>query len=319
LSSAHGLVIDNLVQATVVTANGSVLTASETENPDLFFGIRGGGCNFGIATEFVLKLHPQRRTVYGGLLIFIPPQLEKLVEVTKEWWAKAGEKEGMLQMTTVGPDGNPAIVLFPFYNGTEAEGRANFKAFFDIGPVADMTKEMPFEELNTLQNPMTFHGQGVYFKGLAHKKPDFESISKAHEKVIEIGKYPDFKGNVIFEYFPLAKIASVPNGTTAFRRDPTPSVMVAILWKTNSAENSDLARTLAYDIAAVIKGGQSEITASQSLGYSNYDPEGVPGEKETVPDKAKLVFAENYPKLQKIKKTYDPENIFNKWLPITPA
>ena len=138
-------------QATVVTADGSILTANETENPDLFFGIRGGGSNFGVVTQFVYKLHPQRRTVYAGMLIYPPTALERLVAVTADWWATVGEKQAMLQITTVGPDGNvcfsssessaqllntlfqPVIIVIPFYNGTEAEGRAKFKAFLDIG------------------------------------------------------------------------------------------------------------------------------------------------------------------------------------------
>ncbi|KAG6824886.1 hypothetical protein H0H87_010821, partial [Tephrocybe sp. NHM501043] len=105
LSPEHGLAIDNLVQATVVTADGSVLTASDAENQDLFFGIRGGGCNFGVVTEFVLRLHPQRRTVYAGILVLRPPSLEKLVGVTSAWFEGAGEKESMIQIMTMGPDG----------------------------------------------------------------------------------------------------------------------------------------------------------------------------------------------------------------------
>lgn len=92
-------------QATIVTADGSVVIANETKNPDLFFGIRGGGCNFGVATEFVLKLHPQRRTVYAGSLVFEGSALQKLVQYTQAWWPKAGQDEGMLQMFTAGPDG----------------------------------------------------------------------------------------------------------------------------------------------------------------------------------------------------------------------
>jgi FAD/FMN-containing dehydrogenase len=84
-SPAHGLVVDNLVRMTITTADGSTCTASSIENPDLFWAIRGGGCNFGIVTEFVYKLHPQRRTVYTGPMIFAPPVLEKLVSVTEKW------------------------------------------------------------------------------------------------------------------------------------------------------------------------------------------------------------------------------------------
>jgi len=82
------------------------LTASEVENPDLFWGIRGGGSNFGIVTEFVLKLYPQRRTVFAGALMFTPQSLEQIVSVTTEWWPKAGEKEAMFRIVTVLPNGN---------------------------------------------------------------------------------------------------------------------------------------------------------------------------------------------------------------------
>jgi FAD/FMN-containing dehydrogenase len=92
-------------QATIVVADGSILTASDTENQDLFWGIRGGGCNFGVCTEFVLKLHPQRRMVYSGVAIFTADKLEKLVALTTQWWVKGpSEKEGMLQVFTQGCD-----------------------------------------------------------------------------------------------------------------------------------------------------------------------------------------------------------------------
>jgi FAD/FMN-containing dehydrogenase len=99
------LVIDNLVKVTIVTADGSIQTASSTENADLFWAIRGGGCNFGVATEFVYKLHPQRKTVYGGRIVFTPDALEKLIAATDDWWDKGpNEKDGMVQLLTRGPD-----------------------------------------------------------------------------------------------------------------------------------------------------------------------------------------------------------------------
>ena len=104
-SGAHGYVVDNVVQVTIVTADGSIRTASSTENTDLFWGVRGGGCNFGVVTEFVYKLHPQRRTVYAGSIIFAPNALEKLGPVIEEWWANPDEKAGMVQMLHRG-DGN---------------------------------------------------------------------------------------------------------------------------------------------------------------------------------------------------------------------
>ena len=123
LAGQHGLVIDSLLQvspvsvaphcriltidmqATIVTANGKALTVSESENADLFWGIRGGGSNFGVCTEFVLRLHPQRRTIFGGILIFPPDVLDDLMKELSQWWETAKDHEAMLQIFGRGPDG----------------------------------------------------------------------------------------------------------------------------------------------------------------------------------------------------------------------
>jgi FAD/FMN-containing dehydrogenase len=109
-SGAHGYVVDNVVQVTIVTADGSIRTANSTENPDLFWGIRGTGCNFGVITEFVYQLHPQRRTVYAGVLVFSPHDLDKLGPVIEEWWKDPDEKSGMFQILC-SPDGNARSLI----------------------------------------------------------------------------------------------------------------------------------------------------------------------------------------------------------------
>jgi FAD/FMN-containing dehydrogenase len=89
----------------VVIADGSVVTASEDENPDLFFGIRGAGSNFGVVTRFVIRLHPQRRSVYAGFFMYPPPLFESVINVLKDWWPKANDKEGLMAIYTNGQDG----------------------------------------------------------------------------------------------------------------------------------------------------------------------------------------------------------------------
>ncbi len=174
-------------QATVVTADGSILTASETENPDLFWGIRGAGSNLGIVTEFVLELYPQRATVYSGVAIYPLPFLQKLNALTDEWWKNGPSgKEAMLQALSRGPDGNVCsssalvrvtllIIRFSrsspcFSSSTAARRKAErissssltsvsdlillsrtWELIRSAGPVMDLTREIPYEFLNTLQ------------------------------------------------------------------------------------------------------------------------------------------------------------------------
>ena len=139
------------MQATIVTANGTALRVSESENADLFWGIRGGGSNFGVCTEFVLRLHPQRRTVFGGNVIFPKVALDDLMKVLIQWWATVNDHEGILQFLGRDPAGNVSdgyliansakqltillqdfILLTLFYNGSEEEGRKNFQKFYDL-------------------------------------------------------------------------------------------------------------------------------------------------------------------------------------------
>lgn len=94
------------MQATVITANGTALTVSDSENAGLFWAIRGGGSNFGVCTEFVLRLHPQRRTVFAGIVIFPAVVLDDLMKVLSEWWKTVKDNEGMLQILGRDPAGN---------------------------------------------------------------------------------------------------------------------------------------------------------------------------------------------------------------------
>jgi len=103
------------LQVTIVTADGSIVIANENENEDLFWAVRGGGSNFGVCTEFVLKLYPQRRTVYAGSIIFPFTSLKEVVETTESWKKTIPTMGAMIQFFAVGPDGQvrqPSLVIF---------------------------------------------------------------------------------------------------------------------------------------------------------------------------------------------------------------
>ena len=93
-----------------MTARGEILTASAEQNSDLFWGIRGAGCNFGVVTEFVLRLHPQRRTVFAGILAFPLPLIPGAVSVVAKLWETGlSEKETILYAQTTDPAGNVRV------------------------------------------------------------------------------------------------------------------------------------------------------------------------------------------------------------------
>jgi len=311
LCGVHGLAVDNLVQATMVTADGSILTASETENSDLFWAIRGGGSNFGVCTEFVFKLHPQRRTVYAGVLIFPTDALDRLVVATNEWWAKGpSEKEAMVHALTHAPDGMLCFVVFLLYHGTEAEGRQNFKAFLDLGPVMDTTAEIPYEVLNSLQNPFATPGRCGYMKSTYYRETEPISYRQVFERYMELCTNDDFSCSIVYELYPLKKINSVPKGTCAFNRSPCRNVGTVVYWKENKPENFEYGRNMILELMKVVS-EERKVNGIVQNGYGNYDSEGTR-------DSAASLFGENYPRLQEIKKKYDPGLVFSKWFAIEP-
>ncbi|PPQ71770.1 hypothetical protein CVT24_006531 [Panaeolus cyanescens] len=304
------------IQHGLATVAGTI-----NHEPDLWWAIRGGGCNFGVITQFVLRLHPQRRTIYGGLVVYTPDKLDALFDLFEEFRKTITEKEAI--WFTFGCDSTasnptPDIVLTMFYNGPEEEGRLNYKKYFDLGPILDQTREMPYEEMNATMNAALEHGHPRLMKGAYQVEPHLPSLQKALQRIGELSN-EEHTAVIGFEYISLAKINSVQNGDCAHFRTKNANIFIVTTWKHNTPENLAYARQMSREISAIITEGQAKYLGPVNRGYGNYDQDTYEDEGVVIKDSAQLMFQDNYPKLQLLKKKYDPNNVFFKWFPIVPA
>ncbi|EJD49828.1 FAD-binding domain-containing protein [Auricularia subglabra TFB-10046 SS5] len=311
LTNKHGLAIDNFIQANVVTASGEVVTASETENLELLNALRGGGCNFGVVTEFVLRLHPQRPTVYAGALIFpgSPDLLDPLRARLATWWAQADVNEAALFGVVAAPGGGPPVyVMFVFYNGDEEEGKKNFKPFLDLNPIVNTATEIPYEKVNSLQNEAVPPGSCVYMKGAGTVLDELLRPEDTHIKAItELVRANHPHAGVLFEFFPLKNVVNRDkDGAHAFRGRTTNNMLVIIQWKEGEEPAGSTAGTIARAITAA--------SGDKGISYGNYDDDPA-GRNEAKPRRQ---FADAYERLQGVKAKYDPGLRFDRWFPIVP-
>ncbi|EAU82728.1 6-hydroxy-D-nicotine oxidase [Coprinopsis cinerea okayama7 len=311
LSGRHGLTIDNLEQVTLVLADGSVSVGNEVENPDLFWAIRGGGSNFGVATELVLRLHPQRRTVFAGLATFPGHRLGQLIGTTKRWLKTIHEDEVVFQMWRTDK----------------------------TGPIVDKAKEIPYEELNAIIPSMVPHGKGRYLRAIGHKEPDLASTAHLFAKILQVTKSSEIHIMPLHEYRSTAKINSVPMDCMAFRRTRTNSILFITTWDQlieDQAELTNKARQLITEVVdecyipkkletrspgevdpvGYSNAGESKRAVPYRLNAEEYFPRSEMVHENGNIERARAVFGSNLPRLQELKKRYDPEAFFNRWCPI---
>jgi len=273
LTGEHGLSLDNLKEVTIVTASGSILTASSNSHPDLFWGIRGGGCNFGVVTQFVFTLHPQRSTVFGGALVFQPAMLERLVNTAVQWWHNADPKAaGSLIIGRFPYTPTPTLIWSFFYNGSAEEGKTKFKQFYDIGPLIDLTREMPFEHLNAQQNASFPPGLVYYTKAMWWRTITVPFVSAALQLYDQYTTLnPVLSGTALaFEFFPVKKVNSVPPEETAFPRRGREGGNFLLLAKWPKETGYDMlgvVRKLARELGVLLVAEQGE---EAEIGYSNF-------------------------------------------------
>lgn len=171
LMRKHGLAIDNLLSVDLVAADGSLLTASETENPDLFWGLRGGGGNFGIVTSLTYRLHPVGPVVTGGMAFYAIERARELLYVYRDFMAAATEQLATLCNFLLLPPapfvpphlvGLPVVAIPVCHLGSPDEAQRDLAPLRELGPLIDRIRPMSYLKLQCLFDAAGAFGRLTY-------------------------------------------------------------------------------------------------------------------------------------------------------------
>ncbi|KAG8733177.1 hypothetical protein FRC12_018959 [Ceratobasidium sp. 428] len=316
LTGQYGLVIDNTVQITVVTPSGDVLTASESENSDLFWALRGGGGNFGVVTEFVYRLHEQCSDVYSSVLVFPPPKVGDVIPELNSWLSERTPAENVAMIYTVGSTGQPVLVLHFAYNGDPEEGAAKFERFKKLCPVRDISGTLPFTKLSSLQNDYTKPGKLATIRGDAIPAIStgipVDFVTDTFTTWLKFLKeHPAAENVVVFaQLFHPDKRCSVPSDATAYpNRDKTYVISYMMQW--TDPGFTSLAQCAIDQLTDVFNKSRDKHFPSDSLtaaSLSHHLNEAV-----SVNSEVQKRFGNNYQRLVEVKNKYDPKGLLGQW------
>jgi FAD/FMN-containing dehydrogenase len=305
LQGQHGLTCDNLLSADVVTAGGRCLRASATENPDLFWGLRGGGGNFGIVTSFEFQLHPVGPLVIGGMVVHHLDNAREMLRFYRDFACTLPDEAGLSAASLLTlPDGTPAAAMILAYNGALDEGERVLEPARKFGtPLVDLIQPMPYTVRQTLlDEAFAAHGVQRYWKsGDSPQLPD-EIIDLALEGA---HNFPTpMSAIAIFRM--QGAYARVPVEATAFSlREPLWDLNVVAQW----LGDEDAARNIRWgrDLWAQIE----PLTGGRV--YVNH----FAGDDK--PERVRATYGANYARLLAVKRAYDPDNLFRLNPNIDPA
>jgi FAD/FMN-containing dehydrogenase len=302
LSPRYGLACDNLVSADVVTADGDLLRASETENEDLFWGLRGGGGNFGVVTSYEFRLHPVGPTIVGGMLIH---PLERAGEVLRAYrdYVDAGPDElaTAFALFPAPPEpfipeqlqGETVLGIIACHCGDLEEGARMLRPLRELGPPAvDLVGPMPYTDFQALLDPTAppgwrWYNTGEHLSGLADQAIDVLT----HHAPTGLAPLTQI---IVFRHG--GAVSRVGEKETAFsNREPSYLLHPLAAWMEPEHDERHIGwlRGLVRDMAKFKTGGV----------YLNFSPE---GDEQLLDGYGR----EKYDRLVALKEKYDPANVF---------
>ena len=294
LMGKHGLAVDNLISADVVTADGQFRTASATEHPDLFWALRGGGGNFGVVTSAEYRLHEVSQ-VLGGLVLFPLDQARDVLLFYRDFCATLpDEAEAYLALLTA-PQGMPVVALLLGYNGPIAEGEKVLAPAREFGkPIADLVGPMPYSaRQKMLDDPNATHGLQRYWRSAFTEQIPDELIDVL---VDGASRFSSPLSAIIFFYMHGAA-TRVASADTAFApRRPLWDVDLVGQWA-SAGESAD---HIAW-VKSLWGRMEPHLLGTAYVNHLSSDDR---------PEKVRASFGENYGRLRQVKGVYDPTNVF---------
>jgi len=308
LMRKHGLAVDNLLAAEVVTADGSVVRASADEHPDLFWALRGGGGNFGVVTSFRFALHPLGPTVMAGPVFWAADDTTDVLRFYRDFIAEAPDELGsVVRLGTIPPlpliaehlHWRPAIAVACCYAGAVADGERAVQALRRFGtPLFDLLAPSPYAALQGGLDETVPHGWRYYWKGTTLAGLSDDAIAVIADHAYAAGSPRSYAA--IFQMG--GAVARVPRDSTAFaRRDVAHNMSIDAVWLPgesgeHAASETAWARQFFHALDRHGAGGVYVNFLDADDDFSRV--------REAYGD-------ETYRRLAEVKATYDPDNAFH--------
>ena len=312
LTRKHGLTIDNLLEADVVLADGSFVTAGKTQNPDLFWALRGGGGNFGVVTSFLFQAHPVKM-VYAGPIFWDANHGKAVMKAYREFIATAPEELGIFVGLKTVPSTDPfpkegwgkrACAIIGAYNGPAAEGEKLMAKFLKTvpPPIFNWMGEMPFPAINSLFDPFFPKGLQWYWKGDFVKSLPDQAID-AH--IAQAAEAPS--ALCLMHLYPIdGAVRRLAKDATAWAtRDATWSMVIAAI--DPEPKQADVLKKWGRGYWKAVHPFNLESA------YVNFMFD------DEADGRVQATYGENYGRLAQVKRKYDPQNLFRVNQNIRPA
>lgn len=312
LTRKHGLTLDNLVAADIVTADGHLLRTSENEHPDLFWALRGGGGNFGVVTTFEFLAHPVGPEVWFLTAIYPMAQARAVLKFLCDYMADAPEHLGVLatlwnapQEESIAPEhrGEPVVILLGCWSGPFEEGEGVLRPLRQIvRPIADLSGPRRYLDVQRFFDADYPNGMLYYWKSAYLTRVDDEVI----DALVRHAQTRPSPLTSLDLWFLGGALNRVPVDKTAYvRRDARYSLAIESNWTDPEQSDSNIAwsREVFDDMQQFSRGA-----------YLNF-----PGFVEDQDRFLREAYGPNLDRLRDIKTRYDPDNLFQGLLNIPPA